>query len=117
MKLEINATCNDPGVEELKGTGIIITPPIGEDYWLFRVAVSKKQALVGFPKFFTIGIGFQKEEDWNTNLPYTQPAESIFLHIAHNKKDNSISGQVCIDAIQLIKEAAVKYMKANKHTK
>ncbi len=114
MKLEINAKCEDLTVEQLKGTGIMVTPAIDEDYWLFRVVLSENQAIVGFPKFFTIGIGFQQEKDWNTNLPYTSTAEDIFTHISHNKGDDTISDQECIEAIQLVKDATVEYMEKKK---
>jgi hypothetical protein len=84
----------------------MITPLIDEDYWQYRVRLSAAQAIVGFPKFFTTGIGFAQEEDWNTNLPYTCDAEKIYDHIAHNKGDDSISREDCIAAIRLIQDAA-----------
>jgi len=93
------------------GNGLVaITPPIDDDYWLFRVAVSEKQAIVGFPKFWTIGIGFQHEDDWNTNLPYSCEAEEIYNHIAHNKGDDTISEATCLTAIRAIQQAATLYM-------
>lgn len=86
----------------------MITPPIDEDYWAFRVRLSERQSIVGFPKFMTIGIGFAVEEDWNTNLPYTCSAEEIYEHIARNKGDDSISREDCIEAIRLIQQAALE---------
>ena len=83
----------------------MITPPIDEDFWMMRVKLSEKQAIVCFPKFGTIGIGFQKEEDWNTNLPHTCNAREIFDHISHNKADDSISDEDCINAIQMLQGA------------
>lgn len=50
---------------------MMLTPLIDEGYWKYRVMLSDTQAIVGFPKFFTVGIGFAVEEDWNTNLPHT----------------------------------------------
>jgi len=85
---------------------VMITPAIGEDYWEYRVRLSETQAIVGFPKFSTIGIGFAQEEDWNTNLPYTCEAEEIYGHIEHNKGDNSIARDDCIAAIRLVQAAA-----------
>jgi hypothetical protein len=67
---------------------ILFTPPVGEDYWTYRVGLTEGQAVIGFPKFGTIGIGFAVEEDWNTNLPYTQTAEAITDHIWHNHGDS-----------------------------
>ena len=45
------------------GGGILMTPAIGEDYWVFRVQLHEDQALLAFPKFFQLGIGFAQEED------------------------------------------------------
>lgn len=92
----------------LNGGLLVATPPIDETYWAYRVRLSETQAIVGFPKFGTVGIGFALEEDWNTNLPYTTEAETIFGHIAHNKGDDSISDEDCIEAIRLIQEAATQ---------
>jgi hypothetical protein len=86
---------------------LMFTPPIDDDYWRWRVVVGDGQAIVGFPKFTTIGIGFAREEDWNTNLPYTQTAEAIFEHIAHNKGDDSIPDERCIAAIRMVQEAVM----------
>jgi hypothetical protein len=85
---------------------VMITPPIDEDYWSYRVKLSESQAIVGFPKFSTIGIGFAQEEDWNTNLPYTCGTEEIYDHIAHNKGDESITREDCITAIRMVQDAA-----------
>src|SRR5260221_8530024 len=67
---------------------------------------SSDLAIVGFPKFGTIGIGFAQEEDWNTNLPYTCPTQQIYDHIKHNKKYDEIADDTCVEAIRLIQEAA-----------
>jgi hypothetical protein len=85
---------------------IALTPPINEDYWTYRVKLSDTQAIVGFPKFFAIGIGFAQEEDWNTNLPFTCDAEAIYEHIEENKGDEVISREDCLTAIRMIQEAA-----------
>lgn len=85
--------------------GIMMTPMIDEDYWLYRVRLSETQAINAFPKFNTIGIGFAVETDWNTNLPYTCLTDEIFNHIAHNKGDDSISDEDCLKAIEMLKKA------------
>jgi hypothetical protein len=91
-----------PGVVE-------ITPPIDEEYWAYRVRLSEKQAIVGFPKFGTIGIGFAVEDDdWNTNLPYTCAAEDIRDHIACNKGDEAISDEDVLQAIEMVRQAAIE---------
>lgn len=84
---------------------VMLTPPIDEGYWSWRVRLSGTQSIVGFPKFGTIGIGFAQEEDWNTNLPYTCDTEEIYDHIAHNKGDDAISRNDCLAAIRLIQAA------------
>lgn len=85
---------------------LVFTPPINEDYWAYRVRVADGQAIVGFPKFSSIGIGFAVEEDWNTNFPYTCDAEEIYEHIEHNRGDETITREVCVAAIRMIQEAA-----------
>jgi hypothetical protein len=89
------------------GGGVIeFAPLVDEDYWAYRVVLSDKQAIVGFPKFGTIGVGFAVEEDWNTNLPFTVPTDAIFEHIEHNKGDESVSDEAVKRAIQMVREAA-----------
>jgi hypothetical protein len=84
----------------------IMTPPIDKDYWRYRVKVSDRQAIIGFPKFGVIGIGFAVEDaDWNTNLPSSCDAEDIYRHIKCNKGDAGISAEDCVAAIRLIQEA------------
>jgi hypothetical protein len=87
------------------GPTLIITPPIDEDYWLYRVQLKHGQSIVAFPKFFTIGCGFAKEEDWNTNLPLLSCSpERLFDHIKHNKGFDDISDEECIAAIKALQE-------------
>lgn len=107
MKLEINAKFapTDSPIKMSNGGVVMVTPPLDEDYWLARVAF-KRNALVCFPKFSTIGIGFQKEHDWNTNLPYTQPTDEIWNHIRHNKNDSSITPDLGKSAIKLLQDYA-----------
>ena len=108
MELEYNKGYVSDAVKEgLSFKGLLVTPlALGDDdYWVFRVKLSENQAIIAFPKFFTLGIGFAKEDDWNTNLPYTSETENIFNHIAHNKGDDNIKDADCIAAIKLIQEA------------
>lgn len=85
---------------------LLLTPPVDEDYWAYRVRLTDRQAIVGFPKFLTIGIGFAVgDDDWNCNLPYTSDAAEIYEHIADNKGDDSITREQCIQAIRLIQDA------------
>jgi hypothetical protein len=111
LQLQVNSDdIQDPGLFQVGETNVMITPPVGdEDYWLFKVMVSDNQAIVGFPKFMQVGIGFQQEEDWNSNLPSTSEAEDIFDHISHNKGDDSIPDDRCIEAIKMIRTAASAY--------
>lgn len=84
----------------------MMTPPIGLDYWQFCVPLTEGQAILGFPKFTTIGIGFAAEEDWNTNLPYSCETEEIFQHIKHNKGIESIPDDDVREAIRMVQQAA-----------
>lgn len=86
------------------GSGVVmITPDITPEYWLLRVKLSKKQAIVAFPKFGTIGIGFAVEDgSWNTNLPYSCDAKEIYNHIKCNKGQKHIKEVDCIRAIEAI---------------
>ena len=113
VTVEVNArTVTDPtagGVPTAAGV-LMITPPITEDYWLARVPLGGGQAIVCFPKFMTIGIGFQRETDWNTNLPYSCPDEEIYEHIKHNQgRRCRASKAVVLDAIRLIQAWAAAY--------
>ncbi len=88
--------------------GLMMTPNVGPDYWKYRVMLGDKQAVLGFPKFFTIGIGFAVEEDWNTNFPYTCTTDEIFEHIKHNKGDESIADEDVVEAIRMIQAAVAE---------
>jgi hypothetical protein len=103
-----------PNLTPVLGGGLIVmTPPINEDYWAYRVRLSDGQAIVGFPKFSTIGVGFAVEEDWNTNFPYTCETEEIFQHIKHNKGDESIEDDDVRAAIKLVQDAATADRRAS----
>lgn len=111
LQLEINnkfVKSNDTFVNSSGGV-VMFTPNIGKDYWLFRVKVSKNQAILGFPKFYQIGVGFAKEKNSNTNLPTYCDSEKIFNHIKDNKGSKNISDAECIKAIQMIRDAAKRY--------
>lgn len=88
------------------GSTIMITPPIGDkDYWLFRVNLFEDQSVIAFPKFGTIGIGFAIEDAWNTNLPYSDSAESICKYIWHNRRYSAIKKKRTIRAIKMLQQA------------
>jgi len=91
------------------GVTIMMTPPLDEDYWVFRIKLHLEQALVAFPKFGTLGIGFAEEDDWNTNLPYTCETEYIYKHIRKNKKYKQITKAKCIEAIEILRKASLYY--------
>lgn len=117
LKLEVNKkfapTTKDLGI--IADGLVMMTPAVGEkDFWMFRVKVSKAQAVIGFPKFGTIGVGFAVEDaDWNTNLPYSVPTEDLLKHIRKNKGDDSIPDDTCKEAIKMIQKAATEYKKAS----
>jgi hypothetical protein len=110
LQIEINKNVVKDGNNFSAGNGnlVMVTPAIDESYWLLRVPVSDKQAVVCFPKFFTIGCGFQHEEDWNTNLPIGCPTDEIFNHIKCNKGDKRISNDDCRKAIDMLREKAIE---------
>jgi len=109
--LELNSReVTDPS----DGCSLMVTPPISEEFWLARVRVGKDgQALVCFPKFNTVGIGFAREEDWNTNLPYTCPAEEILAHIEHNKGEE-IPDPECLVAIRQLQGFAAGFIETRR---
>ncbi len=100
------------------GTGAIcmMTPSaIGEDdYWAFRVRLSETQAIISFPKFCTLGVGFQRETNWNTNLPCQSGVESLWRHIKQNKGDDAISDEDCLRALKMVVDASVEFMRTQK---
>ena len=107
LKLEINerfVKAKD-GFVTPSGCGVVITPPLDEKYWMFRVKLCKDQSIVAFPKFNTYGIGFAIEDDWNTNLPWRSPTEEIYGHIRRNKKYDEITKDDCIKAIDMLRKA------------
>lgn len=116
LKIEYNDRCEDGttliGIQTGPNTGelIMATPAIGEDYWLFRVKLVKDQALLGFPKFGLLGVGFAiEDEDWNRNLPLladadTERMEDIWDHIKVNKKYTSINKAMVMEALKLMRD-------------
>lgn len=103
----------DPGREESDTVVVMTTPPIDEDYWIFRVAVSDDQAVVGFMKFGVVGVGFQHEDaDWNTNLPSDCDAERIYEHCKANSR--GADRKTCIAAIRLIQQAVQRMDKGRR---
>lgn len=90
------------------GGEVMLTPKIEESYWTFRVQVAETgQAIVGFPKFSTIGIGFEHEEDWNSNLPYGCPALDILNHVWHNAGPG-VDPRDALRAIKMVQAAATE---------
>lgn len=87
------------------GGAVLITPDLDEDYWAYRVIVGEHQAIVGFPKFSTIGFAVE-DKSWNTNLPYSSSTDTIWQHIRCNKGDDNIPDELCIEAIKLVQAAA-----------
>ncbi len=104
FKLVVEQSTKVLGQRILAGGAIEITPPIDEDFWLLRVQVGHDQSVVLFPKFGTFGIGFAKEEDWNTNLPRSVSAQDIYAHIEHNKGNGDIPKERCVRAIQMLQQ-------------
>jgi len=86
---------------------VLLAPVLGDDYWTYRVCLTEANAVVGFPKFGTIGIGFAVEEDRNTNLPYLRcSTEEIVEHIWRNRGDERITKEMVTQAVDMIRAAA-----------
>lgn len=117
--LEVNGKFLDGDKNKFQVGNILfmVTPKINEDFWQFRVKVDKEQAIVGFPKFSTIGIGFAKEDDWNTNLPYSTPTNELWGHIKCNKYFASIPDERCIQAIKMVQKAAKEWFQVDENAK
>lgn len=104
LVLEIRDEANETPVAGI----VALTPSISADYWSYRVQLSDAQAVLGFPKFSTVGIGFAVEDDsWNTNLPYHCPTDQILAHIIDNKGDDAISDADVREAIRMIQLAVI----------
>lgn len=100
---------------EVGATVIMFTPAISEDYWIMRIKLFRNQALVAFPKFGLIGVGFAVEKgSWNTNLPYQTPADHLYRHIECNKKYDQITKEHCLKAIKMLQAACANYEKEQK---
>lgn len=114
--LEVNRKFidGDKNLVQIGNVTAMVTPPINEDYWQFRVKVSDEQAIIGFPKFHTIAIGFALEDDWNTNLPYNSHTKSIFEWIKKNKYYASIPDKTCLEAIKMVQKAATDLFDAER---
>lgn len=85
----------------------------GSHGWRFRVQLTPGQAIIGFGKFGTIGVGFEEEDrDWNSNLPYTSGLRRIADHIGDNRvtgnEDDVIPYDTALAAIALIRDAAAE---------
>lgn len=107
ISIEVNSTTvRDKAPLKIPGGPILmVTPPINEDYWLYRVQLKHGQSVVVFPKFGVLGCGFAIEEDWNTNLPLLSSSpERLFDHIKRNKEFDDISDDECIAAIAALQE-------------
>jgi len=109
LKLEYRERFNGEVTFKAENNTVMITPPIDEYYWTFKIPLHKEQALVAFHKFGTLGIGFAIEDDWNTNLPYTCDTNKIADHIWHNRKYPQITKKILIEAIEILKKAATYY--------
>jgi hypothetical protein len=88
----------------------VMRPDVTEN-WIARVPLANGQALIAFPKFGTVGIGFEKETDWNTNLPVTCSATTIYDHIKHNKGSRKITEEECLAAIEELRRIGCEYLK------
>lgn len=105
LKVEYNPKFKMAG-EAIVGKDVVAFPPqlFEDNYYICFVQITTKQAILLFTKFFTCGIGFLHEVDWNTNLPYTSSAEDIYKHIRHNRLN--AKRKECTEAIRMLQEFA-----------
>lgn len=116
LLLEINDIEDQTGSILVPNGIVMTTPPIGENYWLFRVRLYKDQAILAFPKFSLLGVGFALEEDWNRNLPIDNRStdsdlEEIWSWIRCNKKYPQITKKIGMEALKLIRTAYDRFGK------
>jgi hypothetical protein len=122
--LEVNENCVDRTTRDILTSdngskcGLMISPIVSSDYWLFRVKLCKDQAVLGFPKCGMVGVGMALENKRSdTNLPL-HPGDTplcnawrIYDHIKLNKEYKSITRAMIVDAIVLITKGAERYCK------
>jgi hypothetical protein len=107
--IEVNASFAKAKDTFMTKDGVVsITPPLDEDYFIARVRLFRDQAVQIFPKFGTIGCGFAKEKDWNTNLPIGCAAGKTADHIWHNRKYKRITRKQVVKAITVLQEFCVE---------
>jgi len=119
MKIEVDPNCEDQSLRVFDSSGefiFTVTPQSkGGRRWLFRVKLKYDQAILGFPKMGTIGIGFAKEEDWDFNVPCEESVDVIFDNIKSNKRYSDISEREVREAIQMVKAVAQRYLEERPH--
>jgi len=115
LKIEYNSQCVDRTIVEQTPFGHgVISPVVSDDYWLFRVPLFENQALLAFPKCFTMGIGFAQEEvEQNVNLPYECGIETILKYLKRNKKYEDISDAKIREAIKMLKALCKRFLQEN----
>lgn len=112
LVLQVNqAKTIDATVTEFPGF-MVMTPDVTAN-WIARVDLGDN-ALIAFPKFGTVGIGFEQEEDWNTNLPVSCDAVEIYDHIKHNKGSTKIRRPKALAAIELLVKYGREYLEQRK---
>ena len=111
LKVELNKRIVKDATAIMPGMMVMTTEVT--DNWIARVSLgSKGQALLAFLKFGTVGIGFEQEVDWNTNLPCQCPAEQIYEHIKHNKGKSCrhVTKAKCLEAIEALRKIGAKHL-------
>lgn len=116
LELEINKALAKDATNW--GGGVYVMCEAVLENWIARVRLTDEQAIVAFPKFGTVGIGFQVEKaNWNTNLPAAMDVEVIYKHIACNKGDRVITKAACLEAIRLLQPYAASWLGKDEFTK
>lgn len=76
--------------------------------WLFRVKVSDGQAVIGYPRLSTIGVGFavESDDDFGVDAPYDLGVEEIWAAIRVNA--GGVPEGLAVQAIRIVADAAAE---------
>lgn len=106
LVLETNDRIEDADVTELYSLAEalpLLGPVVNSTCWLFRVRLSRRQAIIAQVMRDTVRIGFEQPDVYKT-VPYDVRAEELFFEIKKSLSD-LVDPSVCIAAIQMIQQA------------
>lgn len=101
LVLTVNSAAIPQLIEPGGGPEVVFT---GDRDYVYRVEVSDDQALLGFEKCGSIGIGFEREVEEGLDLPSSCLTRRIYEHIRCNAR--GVDSRRCYAAIRIIQGAA-----------